>query len=96
MEKIKFAPIESNDRFKVMRAIAPTGAVMAPHIADKSAFLLIEDGEIEFTLDQQQSRLKDGDSLRIPAEVVHHIRVISDCKILLMLDAQVKIRFVDQ
>ena len=50
MEKIKFAPIESNDRFKVMRATAPTGAVMAPHIADKSAFLLIEDGEIEFTL----------------------------------------------
>lgn len=95
MEKIKFELIEKNDRFKVLRAKPNAGAVMPAHLADKDGFLLIDEGEIEFVLDDEMTLMKGEDSVKIPAGVVHHLKATTSCKVLLVLDTQVKIKFVD-
>ena len=95
MEKIKFEPVESNDRFKVLRAKPKKGAIMPAHLADKDGFLLIDEGEIEFVLGNETILMKGEDSLRIPAGVVHQIHAKTACRILLVLDTKVKIQFVN-
>ena len=95
MEKIRFETIEKNDRFKVLRGTGALGAQMKPHIADRDSFLIVEDGQISFALDGEDYPMHEGDSIRIPADTLHHLSATKDCKLLLMLDSAVKIRFVE-
>ncbi|MEL7422322.1 MAG: cupin domain-containing protein [Bacteroidota bacterium] len=95
MEKIRFETIEKNDRFKVLRGTGPLGAQMKPHIADRDGFLIVEDGQIRFDLNGEDHPMNEGDSIRIPASTIHHLSATKDCKLLLMFDTAVKIRFVE-
>lgn len=95
MEKIKFELIESNNCFKVLCAKPSKGATMPAHIADRDGFLLIDDGEIEFVLDGEIILMQREDSVKIPAGVVHHINTKINSKLLLVLDTNVKIKFVN-
>lgn len=94
MKKIKFSAIEKNDSFKVLRAIGTIEEQMPPHLSDRSAFLMIAKGAIQFNLDGNGSYLKKDDCISIPKDKVHSFEVVEPCEVLLTLDAEANIRFV--
>ena len=67
---------------------------MPPHLSDRSAFLMIEKGAIQFNLDGEGSFLKKNDTISIPKDKVHSFEVIEPCEVILTLDAEAKIQFV--
>lgn len=72
-----------NDGFKVVGLGFMAGQKLAQHSSPTAAFLLVQEGNIEFTMAGSKVTMKAGDFIAIPAKEEHEILATEDSRILL-------------
>ena len=71
------------DGFKVVGLGFMAGQKLAQHSSPTAAFLLVQEGNIEFTMAGSKGTMKAGDCIAIPAREEHEISATEDSRILL-------------
>ena len=94
MKNIKFSTLEKNNSFKVLIGKGRKGEAMKSHQADKDAFLMVQEGEILFNLDDEKNYLNQGSCISIPMNTAHSFEVLEDCEVSLTLDVNAKLLFL--
>lgn len=61
------------------------GEGLSPHTAPCDALVQVLDGEIEFTLNGEQLRMKCGDCVRMTTGAPHSVQAITPAKMMLTL-----------
>jgi quercetin dioxygenase-like cupin family protein len=69
--------------FKVVGLGFMAGQKLAQHSSPTAAFLLVHEGNIEFTMAGSKVIMKTGDFIAIPAKEEHEILATEDSRILL-------------
>lgn len=71
-------PLLIGDGYQMFEVRAPQESGPPPHQHPWDESYLVLDGELWVGLGDQQETLRVGDSIRVPAAVVHAYRVVSD------------------
>lgn len=83
MEKItkpKVRMLASGNDLVAKQMQAEAGDLLPKHVANVESVLFIHEGECVFDLDGEKTTLKAGESLIVPANVKHQIKVTADFK----------------
>ncbi len=73
-----------SDSFKVVGIGLMTGQTLEKHKAPAAAFLLVQEGMIEFRLSAAKHILKTGDYMRIPPMEEHELKALEDSRLVLV------------
>jgi quercetin dioxygenase-like cupin family protein len=79
----KSSTVLFNDGFKVVGLGFVAGQTLAQHSSPTAAFLLVQEGSIEFTMGSLKSTMQAGDFIAIPAKEEHAISATADSRLLL-------------
>lgn len=79
----KSSAVLFGEGFKVVGLGFMAGQKLAQHSSPTAAFLLVYEGNIEFTMGGAKVMLKAGDFIAIPAKEEHEILATEDSRILL-------------
>lgn len=89
--KIRILATGSKLIAKQMQANA--GELMPAHIANLESILLIQEGECIFKMNDEEQVLKPGDSIVVPPETKHQIKVNTDFKAVHFMPVDIKFTF---
>lgn len=95
MGQFKFSKIDENGDVRFLKGKGERGDKMSAHHSDRDAFLLVVKGEVNFRLGSEVLPLAADDFLEIPAKVVHSFEVSSPSELLLIVDREAKMTFLD-
>ena len=95
MAKFKFSKLTENGGMKLLKGRGEKGDAMRAHLSDRDAFLLILKGEIDFRLGTNTLPLTTDDFMEIPAQEIHAFEVRKSCELLLILDREARMTFVE-
>ena len=76
--------VYKDGRMNVMLLNLPEGEVLKPHVSKTDAFLVVQKGECEFTLEGQSHHLKRGDLFSFKANQVHALQALTDFSMLII------------
>lgn len=68
--------VATGDRLQVVRAIAPTGAIIPMHRHEAEQITFLIEGRIEVTIGDEVFTAAAGDIVRVPGNVPHEFRII--------------------
>ena len=71
-----------NDNMAAMRVFCAEGSVFPIHQHKEKEFVIVYDGELEFTVEKETKILNRGDSKIIPPNTKHHFNVNKDSWVL--------------
>jgi len=74
----------ANERFHVLYLCLAKGDALKPHTASTDAFLLVIEGEIIFSMNDNEYHLKKGDSFTFKAGERHAVQSLTDASFLLV------------
>lgn len=69
------------------------GDLMPKHLADLESIVFVHEGECIFHMNGEETHLKPGDSLVVPAEAKHQIEVLADFKGVHFMPKEIKFEF---
>src|SRR5699024_8832554 len=69
------------------------GDLMPKHLADLKYIVFVHEGECIFHMNGEETHLKPGDSLVVPAEAKHQIEVLADFKGVHFMPKEIKFEF---
>lgn len=72
---------------------ANAGELLPAHLATLESILLIHEGECILTINETEHTLKQGDSIVVPPEIRHQIRVIKDFKAIHFMPKEIEFTF---
>ena len=67
--------------------IIDTNQGLIEHAASSDAFVYILEGEIQFTISKQIYNVREGNVLKLPADIPHSLLAIEKAKMLLIIFA---------
>ncbi len=79
----KSSTVLFTEGFKVVGLGFMAGQKLAQHSSPIAAFLLVQEGNIEFTMAGSKQTMRTGDFIAIPAKEEHEILATEDSRILL-------------
>lgn len=79
----KSSAVLFGEGFKVVGLGFMAGQKLAQHSSPTAAFLLVQEGNIDFTMGGALVTMKAGDFIAIPAKEEHEISATEDSRILL-------------
>ncbi|HEX4957422.1 MAG TPA: cupin domain-containing protein [Lacibacter sp.] len=83
-EKIQKAALYKDDHIQIMLLNVPEGHELKSHTSPKDAFCIIEQGEVEFVLEEKIFHLQKGDLFHFKAGQVHSLKAVSDFSMLIV------------
>jgi quercetin dioxygenase-like cupin family protein len=83
-EKVKSDVVYKGDCFQVFLIRMKEGEQLKPHHSNTDAFLTIIDGEVIFTLMNQDFRLRKGDMINFKAKETHAVRALTEAMLMLV------------
>lgn len=83
-DKIEKSPVYKDDNMQVIILNLPKGEELKPHISPVDAFFVVQQGEVEFTLEGELFLLKKGDLFHFKAKQVHALKALSDFSMLIV------------
>ena len=83
-EGIKNSFLHKATQYNVMLMCLKEGEYLKPHISTSDAFLLVQDGEIIFTLEGKDFNLCKGDMFAFRAHETHSVKALSNTSFLLV------------
>lgn len=83
-DKIEKAAVYKDDHINVIMLNLPKGEELKPHISPVDAFFVVQQGEVEFTLEGEVFHLKQGDIFHFKARQVHALKAKSDFSMLIV------------
>lgn len=83
-DKIEKAAVYKGEHINVIMLNLPKGEELKPHISPVDAFFVVQQGEVEFTLEGEVFHLKQGDVFHFKARQVHALKAISDFSMLIV------------
>jgi quercetin dioxygenase-like cupin family protein len=83
-EKISKTDIYKDNHINVMMLNLPEGEELKPHISTVDAFVVVQNGEVEFTLEGEVFHLKPGDVFCFKAKQVHSLKAKSNFSMLIV------------
>jgi len=90
--KVDIKIIASAD-FKVLDVSGNSGDVLKKHQVNINGLLLVREGNIIYSEDTRLMLLAAGDSVNIPANVIHEITCKNEAKFFVVLPKQSKMKF---
>ncbi|GAC1394584.1 MAG: cupin domain-containing protein [Ktedonobacteraceae bacterium] len=76
------AQIFAGRQAMVMRVVLAQGAIATTHAHSHEQISIVLQGEIEFTIGEEQKTLKAGDAVVIPGDVRHSAKAIVQCELI--------------
>ena len=76
------AQILAGKQVMVMRVMLEQGAVATAHAHIHEQISVVLQGEMEFTIGEEQKTLKAGDAVVIPSDVIHSAKAIVRSEVL--------------
>lgn len=83
-DKIAKSPVYKDENMQVIILNLPKGEELKPHISPVDAFFIVQQGEVEFTLESEVFHLKPGDMFHFKAKQVHALKALSDFSMVIV------------
>lgn len=88
-DQIQFGKTTKSSLYKdakmnVMLLNLPEGEELKPHVSKTDAFLVVQKGECEFTVEGKVHHLKRGDLFSFKANQLHSVKAITDFSMLIV------------
>lgn len=83
-EKIKTQEVYKEERFHIIQLQIKKDELLKPHHAATDAFLLVNEGAIEFNINNEKIRLQKGDMLSFKKLETHSVLALEDAIVLLI------------
>jgi quercetin dioxygenase-like cupin family protein len=83
-DKIEKSPVYKDENMQVIILNLPEGEELKPHISPVDAFFIVQQGEVEFTLEGEVFHLKPGDMFHFKAKQVHALKALSDFSMVIV------------
>jgi quercetin dioxygenase-like cupin family protein len=83
-EKIRKTALYKDDHIRVMLLNLPNGHELKAHTSPKDAFCFVEQGEVEFILEEKAYLMKKGDLFHFKAGQIHSLKALSDFSMLIV------------
>jgi quercetin dioxygenase-like cupin family protein len=87
--------LQENQNFRVVKIELKADACMKRHIATSEACVLVEEGSALLIYAGETYELNKGETLVIPANEQHMLRVINDLKAWIVLANGAEIRYAE-
>ncbi len=84
-ESITIKTISKNSAGSIVLFILDKEQGLIEHAASSKALAFVLEGEINFTISEQEYKLKKGDIITLPAKVPHSLIAIEKAKMLLAI-----------
>ena len=91
--KVKIKILTTSPDFKVLDVSGNPGDVLKKHQVNINGLLLVREGNIIYSEDTRQLLLAAGDSVNIPANIVHEVTCKNTAKFFVVLPKQSKMKF---
>ena len=82
--KIEKSNVYRDDHMHVIMLNLPAGEELKPHISPVDVFFIVQQGEVEFTLEGEVFHLKQGDMFHFRARQLHALKAVSDFSMLIV------------
>lgn len=82
--QIKKAVLYNDDHIQVMLLHLPKGQELKPHTSPKNVFCIVDEGEVEFVLEDKVFVLRAGDLFHFKAGQIHSLKALSDFSMLIV------------
>ena len=76
------AQIFAGRQVMVMRVVLEQGAIAPAHAHPHEQMSVVLQGEVEFTIGEEQKTLKAGDVVDIPSDVMHSVKAIAQSELI--------------
>lgn len=76
--------IYTSDNQIVLNLNIKEGKIIPPHDSDLSVVVVIYEGEVDFTLNDETFNVKPGDIVVIKPKEIHSIKALKDSKIMVI------------
>ncbi len=76
------AQIFAGKNVMVMRVELAQGAIATPHAHSHEQISLVLQGEVLFTIGEEQKTLKAGEAVVIPSDVLHSAEAVLACELI--------------
>ncbi len=80
---LKTSLLVNNETGKVILISLEKGAVLAKHVSDTDANILIEEGEIIFEINNEKHNMVEGDMYSFKKNEVHELTAVENSKVIL-------------
>lgn len=91
--KVNIKVLTTSPDFKVLDVSGRSGDVLKKHQVNINGLLLVREGNIIYSEDTRLLLLAAGDSVDIPANVVHEITCKNEAKFFVVLPKKSQMRF---
>lgn len=82
-EKFQMKKLFDSDKFEVVGFVFSKGQELKEHTTKFDAFLYIVEGEASIVIDKKENILKTGDFIKLPANIPHAVKSITNFKMIL-------------
>jgi len=91
--KVKIKVLPTSDAFKLLDVSGNSGDVLNKHQVNIDALLLVKAGNIIYADDTGQQRLKAGEFMNIPPNVIHKVTCTDTANFFVVLPSFSKMKF---
>lgn len=96
MEKVtkpKIKLLASGTKLIAKQMQANAGELLPAHLASLESIVLVQEGECVLTINDKEYVLKQGDSIVVPPQIKHQIRVVKDFKAVHFMPNEIEFTF---
>ena len=96
MEKVtepKVKTLASGNELIAKQMQANAGDLLPAHLASVESILFVQEGECVFKMNDKDTVLKQGESIVVPPEIKHQIKVNKDFKAVHFMPKDIKFKF---
>lgn len=83
-EKFALAKLATTESYNIIALSFHENQILAKHTTPVDAFLVGLKGEALVTIGVQEYTLKEGDFLKLPKEIPHEVKGITNCDLILV------------
>lgn len=89
----KVKTLATGDKLIAKQMRANAGDLLPEHLANLESIVLIQEGECIFKMNDKETILKQGDSIIVPPNVKHQIKVTVDFKAVHFMPKEIQFEF---
>jgi len=83
-EKFALAKLATTENYNIIAFDFKAKQILAKHTTPVDAFLMSLKGDALVTIGENEYTLKTGEFLKLPAEIPHEVKAITNCNLILV------------
>lgn len=89
----KITHLKTGNKLKVLQVIGNAGMNVPEHLSTKEAVILVQKGEAVLKMEDVEYDLKSNETLIIPANTKHELKLIDDFEAIIIMEIDSEINF---